>query len=229
MTKRGLQPDTGVGAYRIHKGGGLLPQPPPEPGAVACFRTTHLTNEANMTPKLELNEDTYVDVAAQMVAAIEAVHDHEAREQADARSRWRRNVAAAAGAAGKLPQSAVDEVLTDAKTLGIGPEEFAADVHAAIEDTQLSATVEAEQAAVSKAATEVEAVRLEVERLQADYIRERGERDAALGAIESALTAKRRDLERREAEVVRCGSRLSRATDEQMKFRGKLSRQRIFG
>lgn len=179
-----------------------------------------------MTPKTEA---PYVDVAAQMVAAIEAVHDHEAREQAAARSRWRRNVAAAAGAAGKLPQSAVDEVLADAKTLGIGPEEFAADVQAVMEDMQLSATVEAEQAAMSQAALEVEAVRLEVERLQADYLRERGERDAAVRAIEVVLIAKRRDLERREADVIRCGSRLNRASDEQMKFRSKLSRQRVLG
>jgi hypothetical protein len=174
-------------------------------------------------------EAPYVDVAVQMVAAIQAVHDHEAREQADARSRWRRNVAAAAGAAGKLPQSAVDEVLVDAKTLGIGPEEFAADVQAMMEDSQLSATVEAEQAAMSKAAMEVEAVRLEVERLQADYLRERGERDAAVRAIEVVLIAKRRDLERREADVIRCGSRVNRASDEQMKFRSKLSRQRVLG
>ena len=178
-----------------------------------------------MTPKTEA---PYVDVAVQMVAAIQAVHDHEAREQADARSRWRRNVAAAAGAAGKLPQSAVDEVLVDAKTLGIGPEEFAADVHAVMEDTQLSATVEAEQAAMSKAAMEVEAVKLEVERLQADYLRERSERDAAVRAIEVVLTSKRRDLERREADVIRCGSRVIRANDEQRKFRTKLSRQRVF-
>jgi len=55
------------------------------------------------------------DVTSQMIAAIEAVHTRDARDHADARSRWRRDVEAAAGQGGRLPQSAVDEILHDAK------------------------------------------------------------------------------------------------------------------
>jgi hypothetical protein len=164
-----------------------------------------------------------------MVAAIQAVHDSDAREHADARARWRRNVEAAAGQGGKLPQTAVDEVLNDSKLLGFSPDDFEADVHAVMEDGQLTAEIEAEQAGMRKAATAVDAARLEVERLQADYIRERGERDAALNAIEAALREKRRDLERQEADVMRRGSSVQRAHDNQMKFRANRARQRIFG
>jgi hypothetical protein len=170
-----------------------------------------------------------VDVAAQMVAAIQAVHDNSTREHADARARWRRNVEAAAGQGGKLPQSAVDEVLSDSKLLGFSAEDFAADVHAVMEDGQLTAEIEAEQAGMLKASTDADSARLEVERLQADYLREREARDAVVNKIDAALRDKRRDLERQEADVMRRGLLVQRAHDKQTKFRTARARQRIFG
>lgn len=173
--------------------------------------------------------DSAVDVASRMVAAIEAVQARDAREYADARLRWRQHVNTAAEQAGRLPQSSVDDVLRDAKLLGFSPDDFAADVHAVMEDAQLASEIEAAQAAMTKNATAVESARLEVEQLQADYLRERGERDVALNAIEATLREKRRNLERKEGDVTRCGSSVQRAYDQQMKFRTARARQRIFG
>jgi len=98
-----------------------------------------------------------------------------------------------------------------------------------MEDAQLAAEIEAEQAAMTKAATEAEAARLEVERLQADYLRERGERDAAVKAIEAALQEKRRELERSEAEIMPRGVLVQRAHDKQARFQAARARARIFG
>lgn len=176
-----------------------------------------------------MSHEPAVDVAAQMVAAIEAVQSSNLREHTDARSRWRRNVEAAAGQGGRLQQSAVDEVLRDAKLLGYAPEDFAADVHAVMEDRQLTVEIEAEQAGMLKASTDADSVRLEVELLQADYLREREERDAAVNKIEAALREKRRTLERTEADVMRRGLIVQRAHDRQTKFRSARGRQRIFG
>lgn len=180
-----------------------------------------------MTTKT-LNEEP-VDVASQMVAAIQAIHDTKAREQADARARWRRNVAAAAAADGKLPQAAVDEVLQDSTLLGYSSEDFAADVHAVIEDARLAAGIDAEQATMSRLSDDVAKVRADFERLHADYVRERSERDSIVSAMDADLTRRRRDLERLEVETQRCATRLQRANDERVKHRSKSTRQRIFG
>lgn len=179
-------------------------------------------------PTKTLNEEP-VDVASQMVAAIEAIHDTKAREQADARARWRRNVAAAAAADGKLPQAAVDEVLQDSTLLGYSSEDFAADVFAVQEDARLAAVIDAEQATMSRLADDVAKVRADFDRLHADYVRERAERDSIVNALDADLTRRRRDLERLDVESQRCASRLQRANDEQMKHRSKSTRQRIFG
>lgn len=180
-----------------------------------------------MTTKT-LNEEP-VDVASQMVAAIEAIHDRKAREQADARARWRRNVVAAAAADGKLPQAAVDEVLQDSTLLGYSSQDFAADVHAVIEDVRLAAAIDAEQATMSRLSDDVAKVRADFDRLHADYVRERSERDSIVSAMDADLTRRRRDLERLEVETQRCASRLQRANDERVKHRSKITRQRIFG
>jgi len=176
-----------------------------------------------------MQDEPAFDVPSQMIAAIEAVHARDARDQADARSRWRRHVEAAAGRGGRLPRSAVDEILRDAKSLGFSADDFAADVHAVMEDAQLAAEIQVEQAAMTKATTDAESARLEVERLQADYLRERGERDVAVNAIEALLREKRRELEQKEADAIRCGSIVQRAHDRQMKFRTARARQRMFG
>lgn len=170
-----------------------------------------------------------VDVASRMVAAIAAVHDSKAREQADARARWKRHVAAAAAADGKLPQAAVDEVLQDSTLLGYSPDDFAADVHAVMEDARLAAAITAEQATMSQLANDVAALQSEFNRVQAEYIRVRGERDSIIRALDKTIAERRRDLERKEAEVTKCASRMERARDNQVKFRGRAERRRIFG
>jgi hypothetical protein len=176
--------------------------------------------------KTLLSDEPAVDVAATMVAAIEAIHDTKAREQADARARWKRHVAAADG---KLPQAAVAEVLQDSTLLGYSSEDFAADVHAVIEDARLATGIDAEQATMSRLSDDVAKVRADFDRLHADYVRERSERDSIVNAMDADLTRRRRDLERLEVETQRCALRLQRANDEQVKHRSKITRQRIFG
>ena len=179
--------------------------------------------------KTLLSDEPAVDVVVTMVAAIEAIHDTKAREHADARARWKRHVAAAAAADGKLPQAAVAEVLQDSTLLGYSSEDFAADVHAVIEDARLAAGIDAEQATMSRLSDDVAKVRADFDRLHADYVRERSERDSIVNAMDADLTRRRRDLERLEVETQRCALRLQRANDEQVKHRSKITRQRIFG
>jgi hypothetical protein len=163
-----------------------------------------------------------------MVQAIEALHRGHAREQAAAHSRWRRNVEAAARAGGQLPATAVAEVAADAKTLGFSPEEFEADVHTVMEDISLTAAVDAASSDLLAAAGFAEKLRLEADLLQADYLRERGERDAAVAAIEGKLRDKRRALSQAEADVTRRTSATTRAHEAQLKHRTARGRQRVF-
>ena len=163
-----------------------------------------------------------------MLSAIEALHRGHAREQADAASRWRRHAEAAARAGGQLTATAVAEVAADAKTLGFSPEEFETDVHAIMEDITLTATVDAASADLLTAAESAEKLRVEVEGLQADYLRERGERDAAVAAIEGKLRDKRRALSQAEADVARRTSATTRAHEAQLRHRTARGRQRVF-
>jgi hypothetical protein len=167
-------------------------------------------------------------MTTQTIPAIEALHRGHAREQADAHSRWRCNVEAAARAGGQLTAAAVADVAADAKTLGLTPEDFEADIFAIMEDIRLTAAVDAASADMLTAAESAEKLRVEVEGLQAAYLRERGERDAAIAAIEGKLRDKRRALSHAEADIERRTSATTRAHEAQLKHRTARGRQRVF-